>query len=255
METRGMGSGSTIVTCSRTERGIRERNEDACGIFSIPSPAGTLVLLAVADGLGGHPAGEVASALAVRALVQSVSLLAGSRDTQDGMHLREVLATGFSHANDMVCRYPGEDPACLGMGTTLVAALLTEGGEGVCGNVGDSRAYLVGRAIRRITRDHSEVQDLVDRGVIPAELAQKHPLRNIVTRIIGRAGDTPDFYSFSLDDDCLLLCTDGLLDGLSEAEVHHLVSTTDLPDLCEVLVAEARVRSRDNITVVAARRA
>jgi len=141
------------------------------------------------------------------------------------------------------------------MGTTLVAALLTDRGEGVCGNVGDSRAYLVGRAIRRITRDHSEVQDLVDRGVVPAELAQKHPLRNIVTRIIGRAGDAPDFYPFSLDDDCLILCTDGLLDGLGEAEIHHLASTTAFTDLCEVLVAEARARSRDNITVVAARRA
>jgi len=255
METRAMGSRNTIVTCSRTEQGIRERNEDACGIFSIPSSAGTLILLAVADGLGGHPAGEVASALAVRALAESVSLHAGSQETRDGSHLREILAAGFSHANDKVCRYAKEDPSCFGMGTTLVAALLTESGNGVCGNVGDSRAYLVGKAIRRITRDHSEVQDLVDRGVIPAELAEKHPLRNIVTRIIGRAGDEPDLYLFSLEDDCLLLCSDGLLDGIGEAEIHRLVRTTGLPSLCEVLVAEARVRSRDNITVVAARRA
>jgi len=255
METVRKGFGNTIVSCSRTERGIRERNEDACGIFSIPSPAGTLFLLAVADGLGGHPAGEVASALAVRALSESVSLGAKALVVQDGSSLRQLLATGFSHANARVCQYAEEDPACLGMGTTLVAALLSERGEGVCGNVGDSRAYLVGNTIRRITRDHSEVQDLVDRGLIPADAAEMHPLKNIVTRIIGRKGDEPDFYPVSLDGDCLLLCSDGLPDGISEGEIHAIVTTTDFLGLCEALVAAARGRSRDNITVVAARRA
>ncbi|MDH7511122.1 MAG: protein phosphatase 2C domain-containing protein [Methanolinea sp.] len=255
METVRKGCGNMIITCSRTERGIRERNEDACGIFSIPSPAGTLILLAVADGLGGHPAGEVASALAVRALVESVSLSAKSLVVQDGPSLQQILATGFSHANIRVLRYPEEDPACRGMGTTLVAALLSEGGEGVCGNVGDSRAYLVGRTIRRITRDHSEVQELVERGLIAADAAELHPLKNIVTRIIGRKDDVPDFYPVSLDGDCLILCSDGLTDGVSEREIHALVTTTDFAGLCEALVAAARGRSRDNITVVAAWRA
>jgi protein phosphatase len=255
MEKVRKGSGNTIISCSKTERGIREKNEDACGIFSIPSPAGTLMLLAVADGLGGHPAGEVASALAVRALVHSVSLGAKSIVVQDGPSLGKILATGFSHANDRVCQYPEEDPACQGMGTTLVAALLWNNGEGVCGSVGDSRAYLVGRTIRRITRDHSEVQDLVDRGIISPDVAEQHPLKNIVTRIIGRMGDVPDFFPFSLDDDCLLLCSDGLLDGISEGEVHAIVTKTDFAGLCEALVTAARGRSRDNITVVAARRA
>lgn len=255
METVRKGCGNTIVSCSRTERGIRERNEDTCGIFSIPSPAGSLLLLAVADGLGGHPAGEVASALAVRALVESVSLGAKALVVQDGPSLRQMLATGFSHANTRVCRYPEKDPGCQGMGTTLVAALLSEQGEGVCGNVGDSRAYLVGRTIRRITRDHSEVQELVERGLISADAAELHPLKNIVTRIIGRKGDDPDFYPISLDGDCLLLCSDGLPDGISEGEIHAIVTTTDFRGLCEALVAAARGRSRDNITVVAARRA
>ncbi|MEM2124551.1 MAG: protein phosphatase 2C domain-containing protein [Methanolinea sp.] len=253
METGTGCNGTGLLTCSRTERGAREKNEDACGIFPIRSPSGPLCLLAVADGLGGHPAGEVASALAVRALAQSVSHGALSCDPRDNQSLRAILAAGFSHANATVCRYQREDPACRGMGTTLVAALLAQGGMGVCGNIGDSRAYLVGKAITRITRDHSEVQELVDRGIIPVEIAERHPLKNIVTRIIGRMEDTPDFYSFTLGEDCLLLCSDGLLDGISERQIHEAVSTAPFRDLCRVLVEAARGRSRDNITVVAAR--
>lgn len=254
METEKKSNNKAIVTCSRSERGVRERNEDACGIFSIPSPAGNLLLLAVADGLGGHPAGEVASTLAIRALFQSVSASADCREGEAMPPLREILATGFLHANAMVCRYSRENPSCRGMGTTLVAALLTGYGEGICGNIGDSRAYLVGRTIRRITRDHSEVQEMVDRGLIPAEVADHHPLKNIVTRIIGRLSDTPDFFPLSLGNECLLLCSDGLLDGISEEEIPDLVRTTRFSDLCDALVAGARSRSRDNITVVAAQR-
>jgi len=244
----------TIQTCFQTDTGVREHNEDACGVFPFPSPRGTLFLLVVADGLGGHPAGEVASSLAVRELHLSVLHGIPALPSIDQASLRALLARGFERANRAVLDYPERDPACLGMGTTMVAALLAETGEGVCGNVGDSRAYLVGDKIAQITRDHSRVQELVDRGLIDVSLAPVHPLRHIVTRIIGRAGDSPDFYPFTLGRDCLLLCSDGLLDGISESDVARIVSMTEFPHICRVLVEEARSRSRDNITVVAARR-
>lgn len=210
--------------------------------------------MAVADGLGGHPAGEVASALAIEALRDAVCSVVSSLDTIDRSVFRQLLRTGFSHANREVIRHAAADPACLGMGTTMVAVLMDQEGEGIAGNIGDSRAYLVGEGITRITRDHSRVQEMMDQGLISPESAAFHPLRHIVTRILGRPEDTPDFFPFSLGDDRLILCSDGLIDGISEDELHAIVSISELSGLCVRLVEQARGRSRDNITVVAAGR-
>ncbi len=250
-EVRG---GGVIWTCSRTDPGVRDRNEDACGTFTLPHREGALYLLAVADGLGGHPAGEVASAIAISALRSAVSSTVEALEGMDVSSLQAILATGFSHANREVIRYAATTPCCLGMGTTLVAALMNGEGAGVVGNVGDSRAYLFGEGTVRITRDHSRVQEMVDQGLISQEQAGNHPLRHIVTRIIGRTDDIPDFFPFRLKDDLLVLCSDGLVDGVSEGELQSLAGRHGSPDICERLVEYARGRSRDNITIVAAGR-
>jgi protein phosphatase len=243
-----------IWACSYTDKGVRDLNEDSCGAFTIPYPGGRLFLLAVADGLGGHPAGEVASGLAISALRSAVSLAVEPLSVMDPVSLRKVLASGFSHANREVIRHAETSPGCAGMGTTMVAAIMNQEGEGVVGNVGDSRAYLVGDGIRRITKDHSRVQEMVDQGLISWEEAGSHPLRHIVTRILGRPKDTPDLCPFHLGGDLLVLCSDGLLDGISEQELHSIALRHPLPHVCRILVENARGRSRDNITVVAAGR-
>lgn len=252
-EERGDRAGE-IRACSCTDKGVRDLNEDSCGAFTLSCPGGRLFLLAVADGLGGHPAGEVASDLAINALRSAVSMAVETLSVMDPSSLRMVLASGFSYANREVIRHASISPGCAGMGTTMVAAIINPQGEGVVGNVGDSRAYLVGGEIRRITRDHSRVQEMVDQGLISWEEAGSHPLRHIVTRILGRPKDTPDLCPFHLGDDLLVLCSDGLLDGISEQELHSIALHHPLPLICRLLVENARGRSRDNITVVAAGR-
>lgn len=248
------GSSGKILTCFRTEKGIRDRNEDACGVFSLGSGEGSLYLLAVADGLGGHPAGEVASALAIRALHQAVSTGMNTLPDLKQSSLETILAAGFSKANWDVINHASGNPRCLGMGTTLVAALINQEGEGILGNVGDSRAYLFSKGPERITRDHSRVQEMVDAGILSPDEAVSHPMRHIVTRIIGRPGDLPDFYHFSMEDGTLVLCSDGLLDGMDDRELGTFARRLHIKGLCESLVEYARTRSRDNITVVAAAR-
>lgn len=241
-----------IWTCSCTEKGIRERNEDSCGVFAISHAEGTLFLLAVADGLGGHPAGEVASSLAIRALYTAVTSAIESLRSIDLAFLQPVLAAGFSQANREVTHHAATVRGCEGMGTTLVAAIVNGEGDIVVGNVGDSRAYLLGEGINKITRDHSRVQEMVDQGLVSVEEAAIHPLRHIVTRIVGRPGDFPDFYTIHLGDDLLVLCSDGLLDGISEHEMHVVAGGHRTPGICKRLVEIAKDRSRDNISVVAA---
>lgn len=240
-----------LLTCQQSDRGIREGNEDACGIWKIDGPEGTFTLLAVADGLGGHPAGEVASRLALDALSQRIGAkIAGSASRSGDM--RSVMLDAFRFANSEVIRDGEDDEERLGMGTTLVAALLTPGGEVIVGNIGDSRAYLLDGAIRRITRDHSRVQELVEAGVVTPEYADRHPMKNIVTKIIGRRGELPDIYSVSMDESRILLCSDGLFDGLSEEEIFSIAGSGTVSQACKRLVDAAKEKSRDNITVVMA---
>lgn len=254
-ELTGTTASSPIRTCFQTDRGVRPENEDACGIWEISSRDGTLTLLAVADGLGGHPAGEVASRIAVDSLYSYVRTRVEKDPVMNPADLEPLLAAGMAAANQQILARAADSHACYGMGTTLVAALLNPMGEGVIGNVGDSRAYFVGDSITRITSDHSRVQEMVDLGLLSREEADHHPLRNIVTRILGREGDSPDLFRIRLDSRILLLCSDGLNDGLTDPEILSLCRGQDLAEICRDLVEHAKETSRDNVTVVVAKQA
>jgi serine/threonine protein phosphatase PrpC len=237
-----------VDTCFRTEKGVRSRNEDSCGIWKFPGSG--LTLLAVADGLGGHPAGDIASAVAVTELHRAIERSLSHYQTPDPDKLRNPLAEGFSSADREVFSRGAGVPEWQGMGTTLVAALINEEGRGILGNLGDSRAYSFGaKGIARLTVDHSRVMEMVAKGIITPEQADHHPLKNIVTRIVGRPGDIPDFYPIRLEKDTLILCSDGLTDGLRDAEIERIARITPFQNLCRALVDEALLRSRDNITV------
>ena len=245
---------STLRTCSRSDPGIREQNEDACTVCTFSHACGTVTLLAVADGLGGHPAGEVASSLAVATIRRVIGeQLDHVRDLGQEVLMR-MLATGFREANDQILAAGVHDPAQAGMGTTLVAALITDADDCVIANIGDSRAYLVAQRMRRVTQDHSRVQELVEEGILTPAEAERHPMKHIVTRILGRAGERPDLFACRLAASRLLLCSDGLLDGLTEPEIHAALRGSGIPGICDTLVERARAKSRDNITVAVAER-
>ena len=139
------------------------------------------------------------------------------------------------------------------MGTTLTAALIDEGGAGVIVHAGDSRAYIIGDSIRQITRDHSVVQEMADKGMILQSQVSRHPMHNKLTRALGSPPVNPDIYQFSIGAGTLLLCTDGLIEGLTDEEITETSRETSFSGSCQALVHAAKKRSRDNITVVMAK--
>jgi protein phosphatase len=235
--------------CAATDKGGRENNEDAY----ITTEHNNFYLLAVADGLGGHVAGEVASMLAIKNLGETIKSEFAAVETISLELMKKLLIKGFRKANEEICSQAKTEERH-NMGTTLVAALLNDEGKGVIANIGDSRAYLIGNKMTRITKDHSYVQELVDRGMITQEEAAVHPEKNIVTKIIGMDGVEPDFYEVELGDNTLLLCSDGLTDALRDEKVKEIVISSKIENICKNLVDAAKPTSRDNITVVAAKR-
>ncbi len=255
-----------LTYCGATDKGGRSNNEDAYDTVTIEHASGNLHLLAVADGLGGGAAGEVASRLAVIELVETVKRRVTARKTISLETMKELLIAGFAKANEEICYQVNLVPERHNMGTTLVAALLLDGGTGVVANVGDSRAYLIesggegrdrgGGGIVQVTRDHSYVQELVNRGTIDEDEAFTHPKKNIVTRVIGQKGVKPDLYDVKLGGGMLLLCSDGVSDTMKNAEIQAAVSISmsrSRDEMCRRLVKAALTRgAKDNVTVVLA---
>jgi PPM family protein phosphatase len=217
----------------------RRRNEDA---FVLAPP-----LFAVADGMGGAQAGEVASKLAAAAL----------EDTDPGrLTGPERVASLIQEANRRVHERSSVDPATSGMGTTMTVALVENDGV-VIGHVGDSRAYLVrGREIEQITEDHSLVNELLKTGKLSPEEAETHPQRSVITRAVGTDPDV-DVDSFIVDTqdgDVFLICSDGLTDMVDDEQILATVERYrgNLEALTKQLVTAAnRGGGEDNITVVA----
>jgi protein phosphatase len=215
---------------------VREGNEDS---YLVDDPMG---LVAIADGMGGHRAGEVASATALEALRASVNR---------GRPLREAI----KDANDAVYAKSTTDAELGGMGTTLTAATLAAGNTLLVGHVGDSRAYLLRDGeFRQITTDHSRVQELVEDGRLTADEAAVHPMRNIVTRAVGVDSSVEvDVYPIQLrPGDRVLFCSDGLTDMLHDDFISTVLRREDDPTRAAKLLIDAANNAGgvDNITVV-----
>ena len=234
-----------MIYAFRSDKGLRKKNEDS---FYVPDE-GARPLVVVADGMGGHIAGEVASSMAIDTIVKTVN------EIEEGQSSITVLRRAMSEANRVVFEASMKDDSLIGMGTTVVMALLAPDKYTVA-SIGDSRLYhFDGSRLRRITKDHSYVQELVSAGLITEEQAKEHPQRNLVTRAVGtsrfekadagvrswRRGDT------------LILCSDGLCGVLDDSEMEAVVrSEKDLLDLRDKLSELALERgSTDNITVIA----
>lgn len=225
--------------------GRRDNNEDAILAVDL----GDALLLAVADGLGGHAAGEVASALAVETLRETVA--SGYRPEADAADLRPLLRAAFAEAHRRVLREA--TGAQQGMGTTLVAALV-RGDRAVVANCGDSRAYVIGDGVRFRTRDHSFVQDMVDAGVITEEAARRHPMRTVVTHTLGGALAV-DLSEIALcQGEVLLLCSDGVSDVLDDGALVGCAAVGGPEAIAEVVSGRALETATDNVSVVVYRR-
>lgn len=217
---------------------VRHHNEDR-SLARLP-------VIAVADGMGGAKAGEVAAQVAVEAVAGLTEPV-----TPEGMR------RAIQRANRAIRRMASEDPDKSGMGTTLTAAMVEDGRLDVV-HVGDSRAYLWrDGTLRQLTEDHSVVAELVRRGSISPEDAETHPHRNVITRALGAEPEVvPDFVTEDLrDGDVLLLCSDGLSSYVREDRIAAaLAGAATLDDAARALVESANAAGgTDNVTVVLAR--
>jgi len=219
---------------------VRQQNED--------SFLAEETLFVVADGMGGHNAGEVASALAVTTLKAGARL--GIDTTED---FRELV----QQANSAIYTASLDDSTQSGMGTTVTALSIVEGEEPrvLVANVGDSRAYLWrSGALSRLSVDHSYVQELVNEGIITPEAARVHPRRNIVTRALGidRSVMVDVFTHFVRTGDRIVLCSDGLVDEVADTEIARVLGQhSDPQETAEALVMVANTNGgRDNTTVI-----
>lgn len=235
---------------------VREQNEDA---FLIDKDAGVFV---VADGMGGHAAGEVASQMAVDTIhgilvgredPDETRLVRDVEEIDESDRLRERLRYAMNQASISIRREAEGRPETRGMGTTVVV-LVVEGDHVHLAHVGDSRAYLYrnGRLIR-LTRDHTVVQQEIDAGRLTPELARLVPHKHILTQSVGFHGPVePDTTTRILEPgDVFVLCSDGLTDPLDDEAVAKIIENTAFEMLAETLAEEAlRAGGEDNVTVL-----
>ena len=225
----------------------RELNEDY--IYTSGQPIGALPnLFIVADGMGGHKAGDYASMHTVDRFVEVIRELGEEHGVQDAIN------EAVTAANAYIYQRSRENSNLSGMGTTLVLASCI-GNEAIVANIGDSRLYLVNDdAMTQITRDHSLVEEMVTLGGIDREMARNHPDKNIITRAVGvKEKVAADFFEVDLTKgDKLLLCSDGLTNMLRDEEIYQIIQNNkELEQAARALVDAANENGgRDNIAVV-----
>lgn len=243
-----------IKVCGLTDKGkCRELNEDSfriCG-FSEDKPLGVCVL---ADGMGGHNAGEIASSMAAEIVAGELS---ESLSEIDDSKITFNMATAIDFANTSVFERSLKSREQSGMGTTLVVAYVKDTLVRIA-NIGDSCAYVISDTqIQKITVDHSIVEELVQRGSITREEARNHPDKNIITRALGTEEFVDaDFYDYNLSlGETVILCSDGLTETVTDERIKEIINENeDVKMVAESLIAEANKNGGvDNITVVVIR--
>ena len=224
---------------SRTDIGcLRDHNEDSLVV--------TPPLFAVADGMGGHAAGEVASEIAVRVLSELAP------EHPDG----EALGRAIEEANRAVIQAAREGRGRQGMGTTMTAAML-EGERLVIAQVGDSRAYLLHQGkLQQLTRDHSLMADMIEAGQLTPEEARTHPQRSVITRALGSDAHLhPDIYEINVETgDRLLICSDGLSGMIFDDQIENTLRRVQDPQRCASQRVNEAIAAggHDNVTVIVA---
>ena len=235
-----------MKTFSITDTGIiRETNQDY--LFASEKSVGNLPnLFIVADGMGGHRAGDYASRHTVERIVASITRSEEEKPIS-------ILKEAIDKANELLIAESKRDETKSGMGTTLVIASIFDNIMYVA-HVGDSRLYICGQSIRQITRDHSLVNEMILMGEISEQEAKNHPDKNVITRAIGvKEHVEADYFEVELtNDELILLCTDGLTNMVSDDEIQKiLVNDEILENKAEKLIKRANKNGgSDNITVM-----
>lgn len=230
-----------------TDAGLTRRENQDYGYASC-EPIGNLPnLFVVADGMGGHNAGDFASRCAVTVLVDSVK-------KNMSFNPIKIIRHAIETANEQIYQQAEKDPSMKGMGTTLVVATIV-GHYAYVANVGDSRLYLSDEhEVTQITRDHSFIEEMVRRGEISREDARFHPDKNIITRAVGTGPSVEiDFFDVELEEGCrILMCSDGLSNMVGDEELHEILcSSQKIGETAQILVDRANENGgRDNISVV-----
>jgi protein phosphatase len=237
-----------VETFYLSDRGkVRQHNEDCVGVFE--NEAG--VLAVVADGMGGHLAGDVASQMTIntfKSLWEQVKSVDSPRDAE-AWFIEKV-----AEVNKAVYEHSLSNPECQGMGTTIVAAIVTSSFATI-GHIGDSRCYLLNNSgYKQVTQDHSLVNELVRSGQITKEDAEHHPRKNVLLRALGTEPSVElDVSTIEFEsDDILLLCSDGLSNKISDEEMQEqLLKSEPLSEKAKTLVQLANNNGgEDNITLI-----
>lgn len=226
---------------------VRQVNQDY--VYTSEKPLGNLQnLFVVADGMGGHQAGDYASKFTVEVLQKEL------RESTE-KDIEKALVSAIKKANKEIIREAESDPHLKGMGTTVVAATIVDQML-YFANVGDSRLYLINQGITQLSKDHSLVEEMVRLGGIKPEEAKNHPDKNIITRAIGAKENVEvDFYEHRLKrGDIILMCTDGLSNMVDDDELFHIVQgARDIVEAGTTLVEAAKENGgTDNIGIVLA---
>lgn len=238
-----------VVACGQTDIGrVRQNNEDSWKSLQDPT------FFVLADGMGGHSAGEVASLEATTALCEIVQENWKDADQVSFHDMRKVLRLAIEQVNRRVYRKSRSDPSLRGMGTTLCCVYFHPKGV-IYAHVGDSRIYrLRNKRFEQLTKDHSLCRELVDQGQLTEKQAPNFLYNNIITRAIGTAPDVDPVVHLSdiSEGDTYLMCTDGLSDLLTTREMHGILNQKmSVDETVKEFVATANARGGyDNITVV-----
>jgi serine/threonine protein phosphatase PrpC len=265
IDTQALAAAGVQVAAATDPGCVREQNEDYLGLYMLPPavPQDVGLLAVLADGMGGHAAGEVASELAVATIAATFSQAELADDTgipDDGVsEASRRLYAGFLAADHAIRRAGQRSPHQEGMGCTCIAAV-QRGEEITLAHVGDTRAYLIqaDRAdpIRQLTADHSFAAELVRAGVLAEEEARHSPRRHMVTRALGgqleMTACLPDVQAFRLcAGDILLLCCDGLWNMVAPEQIAAAVQDVPLDHACTTLIEQAReAGGEDNISLI-----
>lgn len=224
---------------------LRTVNEDYVDYFEDEN----LKLYLIADGMGGHNAGEVASKLAIESTINFIKL------RSDITNVEELLVEAIKFANKKIYEMAEKNNMLKGMGTTITACLI-KGCNMITANVGDSSCFIIDKnGIIKITKDHSYVQELLDRGTITAEQAVNHPNKNIITRALG-TDLTVKVDTFKVDITSInkvVMCTDGLSNSISQNEIYDIIMINKNENLnaCHQLVELCKTKEgKDNISVI-----
>lgn len=234
--------------CSHTGN-IRDTNQDSYFI----NENDNFPVFVVADGMGGHNGGEIASRITVDVIKNNTDIYY-EKLIKGKLPIPGFIRKTLELCNEEIYNASNENKIYKGMGTTVTMGCIFEG-KLYIGHIGDSRAYIFrDNDIRQITKDHSLVAQLVNNGTITEEEAVNHPQRNIITRALGTDADVKiDIYDYDLfKDDIILLCTDGLTNMVNETEILHAINDSeDVQSICDTLINHANDNGgHDNSTVL-----